>query len=222
MKRLVIDTATGNLQISLWDNAIMWSEVYPKGRGEVLGTWLPAQLEKYDVSLSELDSVLVGIGPGSFTGLRTGIAFAQGLCANGRKLYTASTLGLLASYQDLVGETLIAMRARPGLWYLGHYEHHKSSLLKIREWMGDLSGLPLVQNYIIDQSFLDEFDSMDEHAHFIQWDHHNWMAKSWDPSPWFVEEHRHASESIGVRPNYIQVPSAEVVLKRKKLDRGDT
>ena len=195
----------------------MWSEVYPKGRGEVLGTWLPAQLEKYDVSLSELDSVLVGIGPGSFTGLRTGIAFAQGLCANGRKLYTASTLGLLASYQDLVGETLIAMRARPGLWYLGHYEHHKSSLLKIREWMGDLSELPLVQNYIIDQSFLDEFDSMDEHAHFIQWDHHNWMAKSWDPSPWFVEEHRHLARDSSADYRVFQAIGRSLLASQRRL-----
>lgn len=50
------------------------------------------------VALREIDALAVGIGPGSFTGLRVGIATMQGLAvATGRPLFGVSGLDALAS-----------------------------------------------------------------------------------------------------------------------------
>lgn len=59
---------------------------------------LMALLDRETVALSEIDAFAVGIGPGSFTGLRVGIATMQGLAvATGKPLFGASALDALAA-----------------------------------------------------------------------------------------------------------------------------
>jgi tRNA threonylcarbamoyladenosine biosynthesis protein TsaB len=59
---------------------------------------LAAMLEREGVALPEVDILAVGIGPGSFTGLRVGIATMQGLAmALNRPLFGISAFDALAS-----------------------------------------------------------------------------------------------------------------------------
>jgi tRNA threonylcarbamoyladenosine biosynthesis protein TsaB len=59
---------------------------------------LAAMLEREGVALPEIDILAVGIGPGSFTGLRVGIATMQGLAiALSRPLFGISAFDALAS-----------------------------------------------------------------------------------------------------------------------------
>jgi len=59
---------------------------------------LAAMLEREAVALPEVDILAVGIGPGSFTGLRVGIATMQGLAmALNRPLFGISAFDALAS-----------------------------------------------------------------------------------------------------------------------------
>jgi tRNA threonylcarbamoyladenosine biosynthesis protein TsaB len=59
---------------------------------------LAAMLEREGVALPEIDILAVGIGPGSFTGLRVGIATMQGLAmALNRPLFGISAFDALAS-----------------------------------------------------------------------------------------------------------------------------
>ncbi len=58
---------------------------------------LAALLEREHVGLGEIDAFAVGIGPGSFTGMRVGIATMQGLAmAADRPLFGVSALDALA------------------------------------------------------------------------------------------------------------------------------
>lgn len=63
---------------------------------ELVNTMLGC-LDSAHISLDDVDAVIVGRGPGSFTGVRIGIATAKGLsCGMSKKLYGVSTLDSVA------------------------------------------------------------------------------------------------------------------------------
>ena len=85
-------------------------------------------LAQAGLSMADVDAVLVGRGPGSFTGVRIGIATAKGLaCGLGRPLHGASTLDAVAwrawlsGVRGLVAVADDAMRGEvyPGIYELG-------------------------------------------------------------------------------------------------------
>lgn len=101
--------------------------VNTEARGEILGESLDTLLTRVGVTLDDVKRVMVTLGPGSFSGLRTGVAFCQGLCFSGkRELYGVTTLQALACFaQDASSvagkesaETAVVIRARTGFWYL--------------------------------------------------------------------------------------------------------
>lgn len=86
-KFLAFDTSTDRLSVALTDGARVWQHSGPGG-AQASVTLVPAilaLLAEAGLALGALDAVVFGRGPGSFTGLRTACAVAQGLAlgANG-------------------------------------------------------------------------------------------------------------------------------------------
>lgn len=81
--------------------------VNTEARGEILGESLDTLLKRVGATLDDVKRVMVTLGPGSFSGLRTGVAFCQGLCFSGkRELYGVTTLQALACFaQDAADNT---------------------------------------------------------------------------------------------------------------------
>lgn len=96
---LAIDASTEQCSVALLVDGNVTSQVCntPRSHAKVMLPMIDALLSEAGVSLQNLDALAIGIGPGSFTGIRIGVGVAQGL-AYGAKLpvYTRSSLDLLA------------------------------------------------------------------------------------------------------------------------------
>jgi len=81
MKLLAFDTSTEILSVALTDGAQTWQHTGP-GAAQASAALIPAILDllgQAGLQLAQLDALVFGRGPGSFTGLRTACSVAQGL-----------------------------------------------------------------------------------------------------------------------------------------------
>lgn len=80
---IAIDTATTRVVVALGaaDGTVLDTADWPADRrhGETLLAAIDDGLRRHDLRPSQLRGVIVGTGPGAFTGLRVGIATAKGL-----------------------------------------------------------------------------------------------------------------------------------------------
>jgi tRNA threonylcarbamoyladenosine biosynthesis protein TsaB len=98
---LTIDTAIDTATICFSkDGKVLCSAVNEnqKEHASFLQVAIKNLCTQYQIDLSTIDAIAVTDGPGSYTGLRVGMASAKGLCyALNKPLITMSTLELLAS-----------------------------------------------------------------------------------------------------------------------------
>ena len=98
---LAIDTALSACQAALVRDGRPLagsSEPMERGHQERLAPLVEALFAKAGIAPQEVDRVAVTLGPGSFTGLRVGIAFAKGFALGlGKPLIGVGTLQALAS-----------------------------------------------------------------------------------------------------------------------------
>jgi tRNA threonylcarbamoyladenosine biosynthesis protein TsaB len=97
---LQIDTATEHASICLSSNGLPLHSLESadqKNHGSFLQPAIQEIMKIAGIKLSQLDAIAVSEGPGSYTGLRVGLASAKGLCyALEKPLITINTLQLIA------------------------------------------------------------------------------------------------------------------------------
>lgn len=129
---LAIDTATRVMSLALHDGRTLLSEQsWHIGNQHTVeltpAVW--AMLASCGASVDDLSAVAVAIGPGSYTGLRIGVAFAKGLATpHSLPLVGVNTLDILAAgqsyYQSGVG-LISVVKAGRGRIYVNSYRWRK-------------------------------------------------------------------------------------------------
>lgn len=127
MKLLAIDTSTRTTSVAVLDGDAVRATIAVRAEthSDQLLPRIAAALAEAGLAPTALDAVAVGVGPGSFTGLRIGVAAAKGVAfAAGRPLWAVSSLAALAL--DLAALTDAALLvpvldARRGEVFAGTY-----------------------------------------------------------------------------------------------------
>lgn len=134
MKVLGLDTSTLISGIAVVEDGVVLAEARHDASGHKsdLLVAIDDVCRRAGVAPMQLDAVAVGAGPGSFTGLRIGMATAKGIAfATGKPLWVVSSLAALADDARFDGGTTNAVRpgdvivaaldARKGEVYAGCY-----------------------------------------------------------------------------------------------------
>lgn len=82
MKIIYIDTSSNeqiSVGIQLGEKKFTLTRKITKMRAQVVLPMIDALLKKYKLKLTDIDTIRVETGPGSFTGLRVGISIANAL-----------------------------------------------------------------------------------------------------------------------------------------------
>ena len=118
MNALVFDTAGPVIGVGLRDDRGFSQRIERVNRGSEarLVPWAVELAAERDLALAELDGIGVTVGPGAFTGLRVGLASAQGLAlALGKPLFAVDSL--MPRARRVGGRVLVMLDARKGRVY---------------------------------------------------------------------------------------------------------
>jgi tRNA threonylcarbamoyladenosine biosynthesis protein TsaB len=82
MISLAFDTSTDYLLVALSEKGKFFNQVFrylPRAHQENLLFAVDDLLKMYSLSISKVDLIVVGLGPGSYTGMRIGVSVAKGI-----------------------------------------------------------------------------------------------------------------------------------------------
>jgi tRNA threonylcarbamoyladenosine biosynthesis protein TsaB len=113
MKILAVDTALAACSVAVYDaqmQRVLAAAFQPMatGQAEALGFMVRGVMESSGMAFSSLDRIAATIGPGTFTGLRIGLAFARGL-----KLALGLPIVGITTLKAIAGNVTSNPRARP-------------------------------------------------------------------------------------------------------------
>ena len=100
MPLLAFDVAGNACSAAVWSGGEVIahvSEEMERGQAERLAPMLQSVMDAAALAFSQLQIIAVTVGPGSFTGIRIGLAMAKSLAlATGRPLYGVTTFTLVS------------------------------------------------------------------------------------------------------------------------------
>ena len=130
---LLLDAATEALSIAISSQlSHAHFEVCPQQHSQKLLPLVKSQLDQAGFTLNQLDAIAFGRGPGSFTGVRVGVAVTQGLAyAASLSVIGISNLQILA--QQALCETqydnvIATIDARMGEVYYAEFKRGENNL----------------------------------------------------------------------------------------------
>ncbi|MCX4394579.1 tRNA (adenosine(37)-N6)-threonylcarbamoyltransferase complex dimerization subunit type 1 TsaB [Streptomyces sp. NBC_01767] len=156
MLLLAVDTATPAVTVALHDGTSVVAEsgqVDARRHGELLLPAVDRVLARAGVKLDAVTDVVVGVGPGPYTGLRVGlvtaVTFGSALSVPVHGLCTLDGLAYAAGLAGLEGPFAVATDARRKEVYWARYDDARTRVTgpavdRPADIAGQLAGLPVV------------------------------------------------------------------------------
>ena len=138
MRILAIDTATEACSVALWNDGTVNAhfELCPREHTQRILPMVQDILTTSGTSLTDINALAYGRGPGSFTGVRIGIGIAQGLALGAElPMIGVSTLMTMAQgawRKNGATRVLSAIDARMGEVYWAEYQRDENGI-----WHGE-------------------------------------------------------------------------------------
>ncbi len=195
MYSLILDSATKRLYCSLVNNHKILFEKYIDGKNDhakYVVSVVEEALKENKLNIDNIDELIVGIGPGSYTGVRMAVTVMKMFSVfKNIKLYKISTLKLMSSgYKGIV---LSYIDARHGNVFASIYNTEKNKYIK---------------NEAI--YLLDELKEEDYEAEFNE--------DNYQVDPFYVIENKEEVKNPDLLvPNYLRDTEAERNLNAKKI-----
>lgn len=132
MISLVIDTCTSNVVIGLLKDTTIIDQEIEVNDQDLSGKFIcmvENLLNKNNVTMQEIDTIFVAIGPGSFTGIRIGVTFAKvAAWSLNKKVVPFSSLELMATTSIDTKVIIPMIDARRGYVFGGIYDANLDNL----------------------------------------------------------------------------------------------
>lgn len=199
-KTLIIDTATDYLYLAYLEDGVVKDDVHRLGRNDHSVNVMPelkAMLDRRHLTLPDLDNVVVGIGPGSYTGVRIGVSIAKMIgYMNEVDLYTVSTLALMATASNQ--EYIVPfIDARRGNAYMALYRQTDEGLFVIKD---------------------DRIAPIEDFLDRLTFTYDKIITQKPKPGKLFVSQGllEKVGDIHGLAPNYLQITEAERNLRKRR------
>ena len=156
MKILGIDTSSMAASVAvIEDNKLICEYTIntKKTHSQKLMPMIENMLELSDLSIKEIDAVAICVGPGSFTGLRIGMATAKAIAhVNDIPVIGVNSLEILAANMNLCDKKICSiLDAQRNQVYTGRYQYEGTKLTEIKE-----IGIELIDDLLKELSESDE------------------------------------------------------------------
>lgn len=153
MKYLAIDASTEACSVALAINEKIISrfELCPQSHSLLLLPMIDEVLKEGNITVQDLDGLIFGQGPGSFTGVRIGIGVTQGLAFSAQLsvvgVSTLQTMAQVAFEQHNETSVIAAIDARMSEVYTGVYQVDEHGIMQCQSGESVLSPELLASHY---------------------------------------------------------------------------
>ncbi len=139
MKILAVDTTTKFLSLGIYDNAKVYEYNLEVARqlSSLLGVTIKRVLDAFGWQLDDIDYFACGLGPGSFTGVRVGLATIKGISwVINKPMIGISTLDILAKDVAHTDNPIVPIiDAKRNLIYCSIFKNKNGRLDRLKPYM---------------------------------------------------------------------------------------
>lgn len=153
MLTLAIDTSTSVLSVALVrDEEVLAvvDEVTKNNQSEILMSRIESMMGECQLKPADLGAIAVAVGPGSYTGIRVGVAAAKSLAYTlDIPVVGVSSLEVMVHAAGVAGLTVAMIDARRGTVFAAAYDEHKCIIADGHYTLDDL-----LAQLVVDQGSL--------------------------------------------------------------------